>query len=263
VEEQAWDGAWYVRAFAAAGEAVGSQSCDEGRIFVESQAWCVLGGAGRENGRAARALESVHEHLLTEYGVVLHRPPYTRYDPALGEITSYPPGYKENASVFSHAATWITLAWCLLGDGDRALDYYLRTCPSAQEEGIETYRSEPYVFAQMIAGPDAATPGEAKNSWLTGTAAWSYVALAEGILGIQPEYEGLRIDPCIPRDWAGYSVTRRFRGATYEIAVENPDGVCGGVRSLRVDGREVEGNVVPAATAGAQVRVEVVLGRTG
>jgi cellobiose phosphorylase len=261
VEEQAWDGAWYVRAFAAAGEAVGSQSCDEGRIFVESQAWCVLGGAGRENGRAARALESVHEHLLTEYGVVLHRPPYTRYDPALGEITSYPPGYKENASVFSHAATWITLAWCLLGDGDRALDYYLRTCPSAQEEGIETYRSEPYVFAQMIAGPDAATPGEAKNSWLTGTAAWSYVALAEGILGIQPEYEGLRIDPCIPRDWAGYSVTRRFRGATYEIAVENPDGVCGGVRSLRVDGREVEGNVVPAATAGAQVRVEVVLGR--
>ena len=260
VEEQAWDGDWYVRAFDAAGAAVGSRTCDEGRIFVESQAWCVLGGAGRENGRARRALESVHEHLLTEHGVVLHQPVYTRYDPALGEITSYPPGYKENASVFCHAATWITLAWCLLGEGDRALDYFLRTCPSAQEDRIDTYRSEPYVFAQMIAGPDAATPGEAKNSWLTGTAAWSFVALAQGILGVQPEYAGLRIDPCIPRAWPGYEVTRRFRGATYEIAVENPEGVSGGVRSLQVDGHEVEGNVVPAARAGENVRVEVVLG---
>jgi cellobiose phosphorylase len=261
VEEHAWDGEWYVRAFDATGAAVGSRTCDEGRIFVESQAWCVLGGAGREGGRARRALESVHEHLLTEHGVVLHQPAYTRYDPALGEITSYPPGYKENGSVFCHAATWITLAWCLLGEGDRALDYYLRTCPSAQEDRIEAYRSEPYVFAQMIAGPDSATPGEAKNSWLTGTAAWSFVALAQGILGVHPEYDGLRIDPCIPRAWPGYAVTRSYREASYEIAVENPEGVSGSVRSLRVDGRRVDGNVVPAAPAGAQVHVEVVLGR--
>lgn len=260
VEEHAWDGEWYVRAFDAVGAAVGSNSCEEGRIFVESQAWCVLGGAGRDNGRALRALESVHEHLFTEHGVVLHQPAYTRYDPALGEITSYPPGYKENAGVFCHAAAWIPLAWCLLGDGDRALEYYLSTCPSAQEGRIETYRSEPYVFAQMIAGPDAATPGEAKNSWLTGTAAWSYVALAEGILGIRPDHDGLRIDPCIPCAWDGYGATRRFRGAMYEIAVANPEGVCTGVRSLRVDGRELDGNVVPAARVGERVRVDVLLG---
>ena len=263
VEEQAWDGEWYVRAFDAAGAPVGSRACEEGRIFVESQAWCVLGGAGRENGRARRALESVHEHLFTEHGVVLHQPAYTRYDPALGEITSYPPGYKENAGVFCHAATWITLAWCLLGEGDRALEYYLSTCPSAEAEWIETYRSEPYVFAQMIAGPDAPTPGEAKNSWLTGTAAWAFVALSQGMLGIRPDYGGLRIDPCIPRGWHSYRVTRRFRGAGYEIAVTNPDGACSGIRSLKVDGQEVEGNVVPATSTGERVRVEVVLGRAG
>jgi cellobiose phosphorylase len=263
VEEQAWDGDWYVRAFDAAGDPVGSATCEEGRIFVESQGWCVLGGAGCDNGRARRALESVHEHLRSDHGIVLHAPAYTRYRPELGEISSYPPGYKENAGVFCHANTWITLGWCLLGEGDRALESYLAICPSAQEGRIETYRSEPYVYAQMIAGPEAATPGEAKNSWLTGTAAWAFTAAAQGILGVKPDYDGLRIDPCIPRGWRSYRVVRRFRGTVYEISVSNPDGVSSGVRSLKVNGREVEGNVVPLATGQGAVSVEVVLGRPG
>ena len=262
VEEHAWDGDWYLRAFDAAGRPVGSRTCDEGQIFVESQAWCVLGGAGRENGRARRALESVDERLFTEHGVVLQQPAYTRYRPELGEITSYPPGVKENAGVFCHTNPWVQLAWCLLGEGDRALDQWLAICPSAQEGRIDTYRNEPYVWAQMIAGPDAAVPGEAKNSWLTGTAAWASVALAQGILGIRPDYAGLRVDPCVPRGWGSFRVTRRFRGVEYEIAVTNPDGVCSGVRSLRVDGREVDpGGPIPVAPGAERVSVEVVLGR--
>ena len=260
VEEHAWDGDWYLRAFDAEGLAVGSHEREEGAIFIESQGWCVLGGAGVENGRARKALESVHERLYTEHGVLLHQPAFTRYHPELGEITSYPPGYKENASVFCHAHTWIDLAWCLLGDGDRALDYYLSICPAAKEDRIETYRNEPYVYAQMIAGRDAAVPGEAKNSWLTGTAAWSFVVAAQGILGVQPDYDGLRIDPCIPRGWGSFRVTRRFRDAVYEITVLNPDGVCGGVRAMTVDGRAVPGNLIPLPAGPGTVRVEVVLG---
>lgn len=260
VEESAWDGDWYLRAFDAAGRPVGSHVCDEGQIFVESQAWCVLGGAGAGNGRARRALESVARHLGTPDGIVLHRPAYTRYRVELGEITSYPPGYKENAGVFCHTNPWITLGWCLQGEGERALDGYLAICPSTREERIETYRNEPYVYAQMIAGPDAATPGEAKNSWLTGTASWAFVGASQGLLGIRPDHGGLRIDPCVPRSWGSFRVTRRFRGAVYEIEVRNPDGVCRGVRSLTVDGRPVDGNLVPAAGRGARVRVEAILG---
>jgi len=261
VEKCAWDGEWYVRAFDAAGAPVGSRTCDEGRIFVESQGWCVLGGAGTENGRARRALESVRGQLTSEYGISLVQPAFTRYRPELGEITSYPPGYKENASVFCHNNTWITLAWCALGEGERALETYLAICPSAQEARADTYRGEPYVYAQTIAGPDAPTPGEAKNTWLTGTAAWAFVSLAQGILGIKPDFEGLRIDPCIPRGWGSYRVTRRFRGTEYAIEVSNPDGVCTGVRSLRVDGRALEGTLVPHVPGRERVEVEVVLGR--
>ncbi|MGZ4381329.1 MAG: GH36-type glycosyl hydrolase domain-containing protein [Gaiellaceae bacterium] len=260
VEEHAWDGDWYLRAFDAAGVAVGSHEREEGRIFIESQGWCVLGGAGAENGRARKALESVHERLYTENGVLLVQPAFTRYHPELGEISSYPPGYKENGSVFCHAHTWIDLAWCLLGDGDRALDYYLSICPAAKEDRIETYRNEPYVYSQMIAGRDAAVPGEARNSWLTGTAAWSLVVAAQGILGIRPDYDGLRIDPCVPRGWGSFQVTRRFRDVVYEITVLNPDGVCGGVRSMTVDGSPVPGNLVPLSSGKGTVHVEVVLG---
>ncbi|HET8741578.1 MAG TPA: hypothetical protein VFM41_03075, partial [Gaiella sp.] len=259
VEAEAWDGEWYVRAFDAAGRPIGSHACDEGKIFVESQAWCVLGGAGGYDGRARRALDSVRERLMTPDGIVLQQPPYSRYRVELGEISSYPPGYKENAGIFCHTNPWITLAWCRVGEAERALETYLAICPSTREDRMETYRCEPYVYAQMIAGPDAATAGEAKNSWLTGAAAWAFVSGTQGLLGIVPDYDGLRIDPCIPPSWESFRVTRRFRGAVYEIRVANLAGICGGVRSLRVDGRDVPGNLVPPAAAGEHVTVEAVL----
>ena len=259
VEKQAWDGEWYIRAFDAAGKPVGSKSCEEGKIFIESQGWCVLGGAGADNGRARQALESVHRLLYTPDGILLQQPAYSSYQLELGEVTSYPPGYKENAGIFSHNNTWIHLCWCLFGEGERALEYYLSICPSAKLDKIDTYRCEPYVYAQMTAGRDAATPGEAKNSWLTGTAAWSFVVASQGILGIQPDFDGLRINPCIPKDWKKFTVTRRFRGTEYRITVRNPSGVCRGVRKIRVDGETLEGNFIPHVPAKPIVEVAVEL----
>jgi cellobiose phosphorylase len=260
VEEQAWDGEWYRRAYDAKGNPVGSKENAEGKIFIESQGWCVLGGAGQGNGRARKAMESVHKHLFTKNGVALQQPPYSTYHLELGEVSSYPPGVKENAGIFCHNNTWINLGWCLLGEGERALEYYLSICPSAKEEQIETYRSEPYVYAQMIAGKDAPCFGEAKNSWLTGTAAWTFVSVSQGLLGIKPQYQGLEVDPCIPKAWPGFTATRRFRGVEYRISVKNPAGVCKGVKSLVVDGKKVEGQVVPFEAGKKVVQVEVTLG---
>jgi cellobiose phosphorylase len=260
IEETAWDGEWYRRAYDAAGKPVGSRECLEGQIFIESQGWCVLGGAGAGNGRALKALESVHRRLKTEHGVVLQQPAYSTYHLELGEITSYPPGVKENAGIFCHNNAWIQLAWCLMGEGDRALEYCLSICPSTKDPGIEKYRCEPYVYAQMIAGPDAPVFGEAKNSWLTGTAAWTFVAASQGILGIRPAYGGLEIDPCIPRAWKGFTVTRRFRGTEYRITVKNPRGASKGVTRLMVDGREVPGNIIPLAATENAVEVTAELG---
>jgi cellobiose phosphorylase len=259
VEEHAWDGRWWRRAYDAAGNPVGSATNEEGQLYIESQAWCALAGAGAD-GRARQALEAVEARLTTTNGMVLQQPAYTRYHIELGEITSYPPGVKENAGIFCHNNTWIHLAWCRLHDGDRALAGYHSICPSAKETQIEIYRCEPYVYAQTIAGPDSPTFGEAKNSWLTGTAAWTFVVASQGILGIQPEYEGLRIDPCIPPSWPGFRVRRRFRGTDYEIEVLNPEGVSSGVKSMSVNGRRVRTEVIPAAAAGRTVHVEVVLG---
>ena len=259
LEEHGWDGGWYRRAYDAAGQPVGSALNEEGQLYIESQGWSVLGGAGA-GGRTRQALEAVEARLATPNGMVLQQPAYTRYHLELGEITSYPPGVKENAGIFCHNNTWIHLAWCRLGEGDRALAGYHSICPSTKDAQIETYRSEPYVYAQTIAGPDSPTFGEAKNSWLTGTAAWTFVVASQGILGIQPDHGGLRVDPCIPPSWPGFHVRRRFRGATYDIEVRNPDGVSKGVRSLVVDGQVAEGGVVPVAPKGAVVQVEVVLG---
>jgi len=260
VEAQAWDGAWYRRAYDAQGKPVGSAECEEGKIFIESQGWCVMGGAGAGNGRAKRAMESVHERLYTANGVILQQPAYTTYHPELGEVTSYPPGYKENAGIFCHNNTWIHIGWCLLGDGNRAFEYYLSICPSAKESQIDTYRCEPYVYAQMIAGRDGADHGEAKNSWLTGTAAWTFVALSQYILGIQPNYDGLVVDPCIPTAWPGFKVTRKFRGTTYEIEVKNPGKVSKGVKKMIVDGQPAKGNLIPWFSGKERVKVEIELG---
>ncbi len=258
IEQVAWDGAWYTRAYDAAGKVIGSHTNDEGQIFIESQGWAVLGGAGAENGRARQALESVHQRLYTSNGIVLQQPPYSTYRKEYGEVTSYPPGVKENAGIFSHNNTWIHLGWCLLGEGDRALEYYHSICPSKKEEQIDIYRSEPYVYAQMTAGKDAPCFGEAKNSWLTGTAAWTFVVVSQGIFGIKPHFEGLQIDPCVPREWKEFRATRTFREGTFEIHVKNPKGVSKGVAAVTVDGKPIAGNIIPALPG--KHSVEVVMG---
>jgi len=262
VDAHGWDGDWFLRAYDAAGNKVGSRECEEGRIFIESQGWCVLGGIGMEDGRALRALDSVAAHLATPNGIVLQQPAFSTYHVELGEVTSYPPGYKENAGIFTHNNTWIQIAETMLGRGDRAMDYYLSICPSTKESQIDVYRCEPYVYSQMTAGPDASTPGEAKNSWLTGTAAWSFVAVSQAILGVQPTLEGLRLDPCIPSTWTGFQVTRRYRGKEYRIEVRNPEGISRGVARMEVDGAPVSGGLVPLGLGGEVVQVVVNLGKT-
>lgn len=264
IESQAWDGEWYTRAFDAKGNPVGSKSNEEGKIFIESQGWAILGGAGADNGRAEKVMESVHKWLYTKNGIVLQQPPYSTYHVELGEVSSYPPGVKENAGIFSHNNTWIHMAACQLGMGERALEYYLSICPSAKQDQIDTYRSEPYVYAQMIAGKDASCFGEAKNSWLTGTAAWTFVVVSQGLLGVKPDYKGLEIDPCIPKAWPGFSVSRKFRDANYQIEVKNPSKVCKGAKKLIVDGKAIaltDGKaIIPIAAKGAICKVEIELG---
>jgi cellobiose phosphorylase len=254
--EHGWDGAWFRRAYDYFGTPVGSAQNEEGRIFIEPQGMAVMAGIGRGDGRAAQALASVRAELATEHGVMLLQPAYRRYHLHLGEISSYPPGYKENAGIFCHTNPWLMIAEAIEGSGDGALDYYLRINPSAREGISEVHRCEPYVYAQMIAGRDAPTHGEAKNSWLTGTAAWNYVAATQWILGVRPEHDGLRIDPVVPADWDGFRVSRRFRDTEYDITVEQTAGVAGRVRSLEVDGQVVDGNLVPLPDApGGIIRV--------
>ena len=254
-----WDGEWFRRAYDAYGNPVGSRECDEGKIFIEPQGMCVMAGIGKETGEAGRALASVKEHLDTKYGIVLLAPPYSEYHLELGEISSYPPGYKENAGIFCHNNPWIVCAEAELGHGERAFEVYRRTCPAYTEEISEIHRTEPYVYSQMIAGKDAPSFGEAKNSWLTGTAAWTFVSISQAILGIRPDYDGLVIDPCVPASCQGFTAVRRFRGAVYEITVKNPDGAEHGVRSVTADGQKIEGNKVPVFPAGEHVKIEVVM----
>ncbi len=254
-----WDGAWFLRAYDDFGEKIGSASCEEGRIFIEPQGICVMAGLGLQNGRARQALDSVDQHLATEHGIVILQPAYTRYYLQLGEISSYPPGYKENAGIFCHTNPWIMIAEAQLGRSDKALDYYMRINPSAREAISDVHRSEPYVYAQMIAGRDAATFGEAKNSWLSGTAAWNYVAITQWILGVRPSYAGLQIAPVVPEDWHSFQVDRVFRGVTYAIDINRVGS--GSQVALEVNGEPVEGNIVPLPAEGVTaVQVNVRLG---
>ncbi len=254
-----WDGEWFRRAYDDFGKPLGSKENAEGKIFIEPQGMCVLAGLGIENGNALKALDSVEKYLTTPHGIVLQNPAYTRYYLEYGEISSYPPGYKENAGIFCHTNPWIMLAEAKAGRADKAFDYYKRICPSAREEISDVHRCEPYVYAQMIAGKDAPTHGEAKNSWLSGTAAWNYVAITQGILGVKPDFDGLKIEPSLPSDWSGCEVVRHFRGVRYEISVkrEGPGSAIG----LEVDGQPVAGNVIPLPAEGTQVvKVNVAVG---
>ena len=259
IVEHAWDGAWFRRAYDYYGDVIGSSENDEGQIFVEPQGMCVLSGIGVQNGLATSALDSVRERLATSHGIVLLQPAYSGYHVELGEISSYPPGYKENAGIFCHTNPWVMIAEAMVSNGDAAFGYYKRINPSAREEISEIHRCEPYVYAQMIAGKDAPTHGEAKNSWLTGTAAWNFVAISQWILGIRAEFDGLRIDPVLPAAWPGFTATRRFRGATYRITVRKPAGSAERVQHLLVDGKFVSGTLVPPAP-GAVVHIEAVTG---
>ena len=240
VQEHGWDGEWFLRAYDAFGGKVGSHENLEGQIFVEPQGFCTMAGIGGEEF-GKKALASVQEHLVGDYGVELLHPCYTSYRTELGEISSYPPGYKENGSIFCHNNPWVVLAYVKLGEADRAFDIYRRTCPAYIEEASHVHRTEPYVYSQTIAGRDTPRYGEAKNSWLTGTAAWSFVAVSQGILGIVPEYDGLKISPCLPSGVSGYRVQREFRGARYEITVLKSDTKKG----LHVNGAPVEGSCIP------------------
>lgn len=251
VLDHGWDGEWFLRAYDAFGGKVGSRENAEGKIFVEPQGFCIMAGIGDE-ALGKQALRSVSQHLVGDYGVELLHPCYTSYRKELGEISSYPPGYKENGSVFCHNNPWIVLAYARLGDAERAFDIYRRTCPAYVEDISEVHRTEPYVYSQTIAGREAQRCGEAKNSWLTGTAAWSFVAVSQGILGILPEYDGLRLQPCLPAALLGYRVTREFRGTRYEIAVQRSETKKG----LFVNGAPVDGTLIPLIEATA-CRVEL------
>jgi cellobiose phosphorylase len=258
VMEHGFDGEWFLRAYDDFGKKLGGKECEESSIFIEPQGFAVLAGLGKEQGADIKTLDSVDKYLNTKHGLVLNNPAFTRYYIQYGEISTYPPGYKENAGIFCHNNAWIICAEAETGRGDKAFEYYSKIAPAYREEISDLHRTEPYVYAQMIAGKDAARHGEAKNSWLTGTAAWNFVAVSQYILGIKPQYDGLKIDPSIPKEWAGFKLTRVFRGAIYNITVKNPNNVSKGVVKLVVDGAETAGNVVPPFAGGTH-EVEVVL----
>lgn len=255
-----WDGDWFLRAYDAHGSKVGSVDCDEGQIYIEPQGFCVLSGIGIQEGLAKKALDSVKDKLDTQYGIMLLQPAYTRYHLELGEISSYPPGYKENAGIFCHNNPWVSIAETVLGRGARAFDIYRKTCPSYLEDVSDIHRTEPYVYSQMIAGADAAAHGEAKNSWLTGTAAWTFVNISQYILGIYPTHAGLSVNPCADSDFGDFTVTRRFREGLYHIQVKNPSKVEKGILSMSVDGKAVDGCIIPYEKGKKDYEVIVTMG---
>ncbi len=259
VNNHGWDGNWFLRAYDFYGNKVGSHTCEEGKIFIEPQGFCIMAGLGLHDGRAAATLESVNKYLACEHGIVLNNPAYTRYFIEYGEISSYPQGYKENAGVFCHNNPWVIIAETMNGNGDRAFDYFTRISPAHTEEKGELHKTEPYVFAQMIAGKDAFKPGEAKNSWLTGAAAWTFVAASQHILGIRPGFDGLHVDPCIPRHWKEIKITRKFRNAIYHIHILNPQGISKGVSDMLVDGKRIQGNILPIYNDNKEHNVEVTM----
>ena len=259
VLDAGWDGEWFLRAYDAKGQKVGSHECEEGKIFIEPQGFCVLAGIGVKEGKAEKALASVEKHLDTKYGIRILAPSYSHYYLNLGEISSYPPGYKENGGIFCHNNPWVSIAETVLGHGTRAFDIYKKTCPAYIEDISEIHCTEPYVYSQMVAGSDAKYFGQGKNSWLTGTAAWTFVNISQHILGICPDYDGLRIDPCVPKDFGSYTVSRRFRGAMYRIHISNPDHVEKGIRKLTVNGKEISGNLIPITEGVTEYEVEAVM----
>ena len=260
VMDAGWDGEWYLRAYDHYKHKIGSKECEDGKIFIEPQGFCVIAEIGKDEGFCLKAMQSVEKYLDTKYGIVLLQPPYHRYHVELGEISSYPPGYKENAGIFCHNNPWISIAEAVLGRGDLAFDVYRKICPSYIEEISDVHRTEPYIYSQMVAGADAARFGEAKNSWLTGTAAWTFVNLSQALLGIQPEYDGLAVNPCLPKNFGDLKIKRRYRDAEYYIDIRKPDGVEKGVAWMEVDGEKIAGNQIPLIPGKKEYHVTVQMG---
>jgi cellobiose phosphorylase len=259
VNETAWDGEWYFRAYDDSGNLVGSSKCNEGKIYLNTQSWAVISQiASRERG--IRCMNSVKKHLDTEYGIMLLAPAYSRYYPEIGALTSYAPGLKENASIWSHANAWAILAECMLGRGDQAYEYYKKLSPPIKNRIAEIHGAEPYVYAQTIAGRDHPNFGAARQSWLTGTAAWMMKVATNWILGIRPQYHGILVDPCIPKGWADFRVIRHFRNAIYEIKVENPNHVSKGIKDVTVDGKKLKTSLLPSFADGKKHIVRVTMG---
>jgi cellobiose phosphorylase len=255
----AWDGDWYIRYFDHNGNPIGSSKNEKGKIYVNAQSWSVMSGFATKE-RALKALESVNRHLNSSKGIMLSAPGYNGFDPEIGGITTYPPGAKENCGIFMHTNPWAIIAETLVGNGDRAYEYYNQINPIAKNDIIDEYESEPYVYPQNVLGKEHPQFGLARNSWLSGTSSWTYQAATKNILGIRPQMEGLEVNPCIPADWKGFKVKRKFRGAIYNISVNNDAGVNRGVKSILVDGKEIEGNIVPIFSDGKEHTVELVMG---
>ena len=260
VLKNGWDGEWFLRAYDAYSNKVGSKECEEGQIFIEPQGFCVMAGIGVEEGLAKKAMDSVEAKLDTKYGIMILQPAYTRYHLELGEVSSYPPGYKENGGIFCHNNPWVSIAETVIGDGNRAFEIYKKTCPAYIEDISEVHCTEPYVYSQMVAGRDAKFFGQGKNSWLTGTAAWTFTDISQYILGIYPTLNGLSVDPCVPEGFGDFSVTRKYRGVKYNITVHNPDNVQKGVVSMTVNGAPVEGHIIPIDPDASEADVVVTMG---
>jgi cellobiose phosphorylase len=254
-----WDGKWFIRYFDCEGLPIGSNTNTEGSIYANAQSWPVISGFAPPD-RAKTALDSVHYYLNTKKGIKLCWPCYNRYNPEMGGVTTYPPGAKENGGIFLQTNPWMMMAEVMLGNGDRAFQYYNQINPSIKNNFIEEYECEPYCYAQNILGDEHPQFGLARNSWLSGTASWVYQAGTKYILGIMPTFKGLHIDPCIPHYWEGFRVKRWFRNAMYEIKVKNPTKICKGINTVTLDGSEIEGNIIPIFNDGKKHIVNVLMG---
>ncbi len=260
IMKHGWDGEWFLRAYDDFSKPIGSHENEEGKIFIETQGICSMAGIGLGEGYVEKALDSCKKYLDTKYGLVLQNPAFTKYYINMGEISTYPAGYKENAGIFCHSNSWIIAAEAALGRGERAFEYYSKVAPAYLEDESQIHKMEPYVYSQMVAGKDAKRFGEAKNSWLTGTAGWHFVAVSQFILGIKPQYKGLMIDPCIPGNWDSFSVVRYYRGSSYIIEISNPGHISKGVKSITVDGVMIDGLILPVFSDGKEHSVSVLMG---
>lgn len=257
--ETSWDGDWYVRYFDDKGNPVGSAKNEFGKLWLNGQSWAVLSGFADGTDRGRRAMDAVKKHLATEKGIKLSWPGYNGFDPQKGGVTTYPPGAKENGGIFLHPNPWAIIAETLLGDGDQAFAYYTRINPAAKNDSIDEYECEPYCYAQNILSNEHPNFGLGRNSWLSGTSSWVYQASTKYILGIRPEHGGLRLDPCVPASWDGFTVERVCRGATYRISVKNPSRKSKGISKIIVDGKPIDGNLIPWFQGGVH-EVEATLG---